>query len=216
MSIALLTTLLAFTFGFVGSMPLAGPVALLLVSRSAEKKYGQAILVAFGAVCAEVPYAGLAFFGFSTFLPRHKWILPASHAVTAVLLVALGVYFARWTSSSEGKTKMKPERTGSFFLGLSIGALNPTLLATWSAVTAALYTHIQEGLEQWMAIPFGLAAGAGTISWQLILVLLLRHFGERFPHRVLTWAVRDMGSMLVVLGVVSGMYFIHYLLHGRQ
>src|SRR5208282_1597048 len=86
-------SLVAFVFAFVGSLPLAGPIALLVVSNAASGRTKEALRIALGAAVAEGIYAFLAFWGFATFLARHALVLPISHGVTAVILCALGARF---------------------------------------------------------------------------------------------------------------------------
>ena len=67
---------MALVFGFVGSMPLAGPIAILAVARATRGRYGEALRVGLGAAVAEGIYAGIAFWGFTTFLARHAIVVP--------------------------------------------------------------------------------------------------------------------------------------------
>src|SRR5271170_2684173 len=89
----LVVSLVAFVFAFVGSLPLAGPIALLVVSNGASGRHKEALRIALGAAVAEGIYAFLAFWGFATFLARHALVLPISHGVTAVILCGLGARF---------------------------------------------------------------------------------------------------------------------------
>lgn len=208
----LLLLLLAFTFGFVGSMPLAGPIAILVVSRCAERKYGEALRLALGASISEGAYAAIAFFGFATFLARHPLILPISRAVTAVVLVGLGIHFVLWKQTPQAqKAPKKSSHAGAFFFGLTVMALNPTLLATWSAAVAALYARQIVEMRAWMAPPFGLCAGAGVALWFSLLVWLLRRYQKRFNPGMLAWVIRAMGVLLIVIGLYSGFEFVRYL-----
>ena len=47
---------LALVFGYIGSMPLAGPVAIMALSRAARRKFGEALRVGLGAAVAEGLY----------------------------------------------------------------------------------------------------------------------------------------------------------------
>ena len=210
----LLLLVLAFAFGFIGSMPLAGPIAILVVSRCAERKYGEALRNALGASIAEGAYAAVAFFGFATFLASHPMILPVSRAVTAVVLFALGVHFVRWKPKASEQPGAEPKTnssTGAFFFGMTLMALNPTLLATWSAAVAALYAHQLVVMRWWMAFPFGLFAGAGVAAWFALLVWILRRYQKRFHPAMLGWVIRGMGVLLIAIGLYSGFTFVHYL-----
>lgn len=209
---ALITSLVAFAFGFVGSMPLTGPVAVIVVSRSVQKHFGLAVRISLGAALAESLYAGIAFWGFATFLARHPLILPITHGVSAVVLGAIGIYFARWRVPEQGEQAEKPHHFKGFLLGFTVSALNPTLLATWSAAVAVLYSRQLITFSGLLAIPFGLAAGAGVAGWELLLIELVRRYNARFPRRALTWVVRGMGIMLIAVAVYAAVDFIRALM----
>lgn len=203
----LLTALVAFVFGFIGSMPLAGPIALLVFSTSVRRLYGEAIRIGLGAALAVAIYAAVAFWGFSTFLASHPVILPVSHALSALVLTVLGVHFARWRPRDSEQPGRERHGRG-LLLGFTIAALNPTLLATWTTAVAFLYSRRLVAFSGLLALPFGAAAGAGVASWQMMLVGLLRRYESRFPRHVLTWVVRGMGLLLLVGGVLTGIDFV--------
>jgi threonine/homoserine/homoserine lactone efflux protein len=207
----LVVSFVAFILGFVGSMPVAGPVSVMIVSRCAEKHFRAARRLALGAACAEALYAGLAFFGLQAFLSRYSAALPISHGVTAVVLFAVGVRFVRWKKGQDAGKRRGPERRSDFVLGLSISLLNPTLLVTWTAVTTALYSRQLVPMRPAMALPFGLAAGAGAATWNVILIAVLERFANRFPERAVTWTVRAMGMLLVAIAAWSGVDLVRGL-----
>ena len=49
-------SLVALVFSFVGSLPLAGPIALLVVSNGVRGRYKEALRIAIGAALAEGIY----------------------------------------------------------------------------------------------------------------------------------------------------------------
>jgi threonine/homoserine/homoserine lactone efflux protein len=204
----LVVCLVAFVFGFVGSMPLAGPIAVLVISTAFRKDYGSAIALNIGASLAEGIYAFAAFWGFATFLASHEAVIPIAHAVTAVVLLALGVYFLFW--KPRGKAQ-KDEKRASFWVGLSVSALNPTLFVTWSTAVAWVYSHGFIELKPWLAVPWGIAAAAGVTAWFFVLVWLVRRLHGRLPGRVIVWIVRTMGLALIGLSVWSGIEFVKYI-----
>jgi threonine/homoserine/homoserine lactone efflux protein len=200
----LLLLVLAFVFGFIGSMPLMGPIAVLVVSRCAERKYGEALRLGLGGGAAEGFYASIAFFGFATFFADHPLILPISRGVTAVVLVLLGIHFAQWKPDDPKTTEDEKHPASAFFFGFSITAVNPTLLATWSAVTAALYAHQIVHMRWWMCFPFGASAAIGVACWFSLFVALLRRYRDHFDRHLLGKVVRGMGMLLVAIGLYTG------------
>jgi threonine/homoserine/homoserine lactone efflux protein len=209
----LAVSVVAFLFAFVGSLPLAGPVALLVVSNGAKGRYGDALRIALGAATAEGVYAFLAFWGFATFLARHALVLPISHGVTAVILCGLGLRFLFFKLKEGDRRREREARPGRFWVGFSVAALNPTLLATWGAVTTFLYARQLVHFTGLLAVPFGAFAAAGIAAWGLLTVALLKRFRNELPRAALTWVVRGMGVLLVGAGVWSAVELGEYVAH---
>jgi threonine/homoserine/homoserine lactone efflux protein len=199
----------ALVFGFVGSMPLAGPIAIMAVARASRGKYSEALRVGLGAAAAEGLYAAVAFWGFTTFLANHAIVAPISRAVTAVVLVAIGVRFMFW-KPTEGKDTQE-NKAGTALLGFSVSAINPTLLLTWSAAVAALYSRGLKEASPVYAIPFGLCAAAGIGGWFVTLTVLFKKYGGKLPRTTLTWVIRAMGLVLVILGLSSAVKVVRSL-----
>jgi threonine/homoserine/homoserine lactone efflux protein len=199
----------ALVFGFVGSMPLAGPVSVMVVARAAQKQFGEALRVGLGAAAAEAIYAGIAFFGFTTILAHHPVLVPLSHGITAVVLLALGVWFVFWKPRE--KEDKEKNRAGTVLVGFTVSALNPTLLVTWTGAVAFLYSKGLGEVSPLAAIPFGVCAGVGVGAWFAALVELLREYGSKMSRSVLTWAVRTLGVLLVGLGVWSGVQLVRWI-----
>jgi threonine/homoserine/homoserine lactone efflux protein len=207
----LAVSLVALVFSFVGSLPLVGPIAVLVVSNGVNGRYKDALQIGLGAAVAEGIYAFLAFWGFATFLTRYAIVLPISRAVTAAILLSLGVHFLFFQLKDVAPTSVGEAKRGRFWVGFSISILNPTLLATWSAVTTFLYSKQLFAMTGMLAIPFGGFAAGGIMIWAFMMVTLMRKFRERFPKGLLTWMVRGMGVVLIGIGVWSGAELVRYI-----
>ena len=72
----LTAALLGFALGFVFSMPVAGPVSLLVFGRGLQGRGRSGVSLALGSSIAESMYAYLAFWGFSALLGSYAWIEP--------------------------------------------------------------------------------------------------------------------------------------------
>jgi threonine/homoserine/homoserine lactone efflux protein len=149
---ALAICAVALAVAFLGSMPLAGPISVMTLSRAASGRFGEAFRIGLGAAVAEGIYAGLAFWGFATILPQHRLVAPISQGATSILLVVLGARFVFWQPPTE-RADPRESKAGTLFLGFSISALNPTLLVTWTAVVAFLYSRGVERHSGIFAIP---------------------------------------------------------------
>jgi threonine/homoserine/homoserine lactone efflux protein len=193
----------AFVLGFVGSVPLAGPVAVMVLSRAAQGRYREALRIGLGASVAEGLYAGAAFWGFTTLLSRNALVVPVSRGAAAIVLLALGVRFMFWRPAS--KDDSRENKAGTALLGFTVSALNPTLFITWSAAAAIVHSGSDGpgSHTQLDAVPFGAAAAAGIAAWFFVLVALVRRYEGSLPRNALAWAVRALGLCLVALGVWS-------------
>ncbi|MBL8740814.1 MAG: LysE family transporter [Myxococcales bacterium] len=202
--------LIGFCFGFFGSIPVAGPIAALVLSRGLTGRFTSAALIGVGGAVAEALYAFLAFWGFSTYLTRYPWIDPVSRSVAAVILVGLGISFTRYHGAREAPKKEADSHAKSVMLGFSITALNPTLIATWTAATTTLYSADIVRLEPGSALPFALGALLGIGGWFSLLTALLRRYRGRFDQKKLELFVRGIGVLILLLGLWFGYKAVRY------
>ena len=85
--------LVTFILSFVASIPIAGPIAVIVVSKGLDNQARSGLFIAIGAAVAEAIYAGLAFLGITAMIQRFPLLLPISRLFGCLILLALGVYF---------------------------------------------------------------------------------------------------------------------------
>jgi threonine/homoserine/homoserine lactone efflux protein len=190
-------------FGFFGSMPLAGPISVLVFSRGIQGRFRTGLFTALGASVAESLYALFAFWGFAALLAEHPFMLPVSRALAAVLLVYLGVSFLRDRVTAQAHAG-RERRRHALLAGFLVTALNPTLLATWSAATTTLYSLQWVPFEARCALPFALGVLVGDVLWYGLMLHLTRRHRGRLGSRTLTHILRTTGLFLVLLGLYFG------------
>lgn len=193
----LLVCVIAAVLGYVAAMPILGPIAVMVISRGVEGRFDEARKLGLGAALAEGIYAGVAF-GFATLFTRYPAALPVSRVLTSVVLAVVGVSFLRYTPKpleaiSERKTK------SAFGLGFLTSGLNPTIVVTWTAVTAAVHSRQLVEMKPWMAIPFGMSACLGIGAWYFTLVALMTKYHSRLPARAMRIFIRVMGGVLLCI-----------------
>lgn len=210
----LAAVVIGFLFGFVGSMPVAGPIAVLVFTRGVEGRFRSGLGIAAGAAVAEGAYAFLAFWGFSTFLAQYGFVVPVSRGAAAVILATLGVVFLRRRGAPPDAVPLDRAR-GSVALGFTICALNPTLIATWTAAVTTLFSTGLVTFAAWLAWPFALAAVAGIFAWFLVLLALLRRARGRFRPETLDAVIRAMGLLLLGLSALFVVQLVRWLLGAR-
>jgi len=208
--------LIGFCFGFFGSIPVAGPIAALVLKRGLTGRFASAAFVGVGGGIAEAGYAFLAFWGYATWLADKPLVDPISKAVAAIILIGLGVSFARYRTKDTAGVAQKVDESipRSLLLGFSITALNPTLIATWTAATTTLDSADIVRLEPIDAIPFSLGALIGIVGWFGMLTVLLKRYGPRFDRNKLDTCVRVIGLLILGLGLWFGIKAVMYFAGG--
>jgi threonine/homoserine/homoserine lactone efflux protein len=206
----LIALLLGFVLGFLGSIPIAGPVAAMVLERAATRRAREARAIAMGAALAESGYALMAFWGLTTVLSRFPRLLPASRFVGASMFVAIGCYFLLRKGKAEPNQPGGGSSSGGakWLLGFLATALNPTLLLTWTTVITALHTTGLLRTEPIDALPFAGGAGAGIITWFCVLLWIVRHFHKRVPRAWIDRTVRVMGGVFVLAGIAVGIHLV--------
>lgn len=206
----LIAAIIGFLFGFIGSMPVAGPIAALVFSRGIEGRFRSGLGVAAGGALAEGIYACLAFWGFAELLSEYPVMIHISRGVAVVVLTALGILFLRRKPQRREAPHKRAGWGGSLALGFTITALNPTLIATWSAAATTLFSTGLVAFRSSLALPFGLSAIAGIVAWFSLLLWLVRRYRGRFSDRSLNRLIQVMGVFLLGVAV----YFVVLLVRG--
>ena len=194
--------LVGFAFGYLGSMPVAGPISVLVLHLGLAHEGRRAFHLALGGALAEGIYALLAFWGLSTVLAAHPRLLPASRVLGAVILLGLGgaMLARRFQGATPASQAPAAGHKRSFVLGFLLTALNPTLVVTWTAAVAALHATGLLAMDRAQALPFAAAASAGIGAWFATLLWLVRRFRSRLGTATLARLSRTLGAGLVLLG----------------
>lgn len=202
----LAAAIVGVVLGFIGSMPVAGPIALLVLGRGLENRSRNGLALALGAAIAESVYAYLAFWGFGAVLARYAWIEKVAHFGAALALIALGVHFYRRQHKASA-VSIPPTNTGNkrnFVLGFAITLLNPTLIATWTFTVTTVYSLGLLSFEAHKALPFSLGAFSGIVGWFATLLYLLKRFRTVVTTTALQRALKMVGIVLIVVGLGIG------------
>ena len=205
--------LFGFLFGVAGSIPMAGPIAALVLARVIEKRPRSGVAVALGGALSESIYCFLAFWGFASILNRYPSIVPISQCVTAPILLALGITIM--TKRGDKISEEEPPREklkGSFLLGLTITGLNPLVLAGWAAAVAAAFSLGLVDSHPTHAIPFALSAGLGVVAWFAVLVLVVEKNRHRFSTKTLQRVMRIIGLVIIGFGLWVGWLALCHML----
>jgi threonine/homoserine/homoserine lactone efflux protein len=217
----LAAALVGILLGYIGSMPVAGPIALLVLGRGLENRTRNGLWLAFGSAIAESVYAYLAFWGFGAVLARYAWLEKVARFGAAIMLVALGVHFYQRRHQAAAPTP-PADNSGNkrnFLLGFAVTLLNPTLIATWTFTVTTVYSLGIVSFEADKALPFSLGAFSGIVGWFATLLYLLKRFRTAVTTRALERTLKAIGVVLIVVGLGIGVaamrpYVMKWLGHG--
>lgn len=199
--------LLGFAVGLVGSLPPAGPGALLQIRRGLQRRFAAGLAVAAGGGLADAIYCLAAVLGLGFLLDRFPALVEVVRWLGLAVLFGLGAHFlSRPPRSLERKEPGSPaagELTREFLLGLTLTGTNPTLVVTWTtavAVIASLGVPFEGGGR--FTFPLGIALG--NVAWSAILLTLLTRYGHRLGHRVVRGLMRATGVALLIMACMHG------------
>ena len=196
----MITLLIGFAFGFIGSVPIAGPVSAIVFERALEGRSRSALFVALGSALAESAYAFMAAWGLSGLLARYPAVVFWSRAVGSAILFTLGAYFVLRKPKIVASAPDRTQASGAFVLGFTITAINPTLIVTWTAAVTALYASGFVAVSSGHALPLALGACAGIVAWFCVLLALVRHYHRRIRRETIQRVVQATGVLLIGLG----------------
>jgi threonine/homoserine/homoserine lactone efflux protein len=120
--------------GFIFSMPIAGPISILITSNALKGRLRYCILVGIGASIADFTYVFIAVFGLTKLYSFYKPFIPYIFAAGSIFFLYLGYRIIKTKidlESLEDRThlteKIQKKGKGAFLTGLMINFLNPTL-----------------------------------------------------------------------------------------
>ncbi|PKP17419.1 MAG: hypothetical protein CVU06_13185 [Bacteroidetes bacterium HGW-Bacteroidetes-22] len=137
MTQALLTiAVIGFVAGFIFSMPVAGPISILVTSNALRGRLNFCIHAALGASIADLVYVFLAVLGLTELYNLYRPVIPYILIVGAIFLFFLGLKIARTQLDIEEKErKLNPDagkkKNNGFVTGFLLNFLHPTLFLGW-------------------------------------------------------------------------------------
>jgi threonine/homoserine/homoserine lactone efflux protein len=120
--------------GFIFSMPIAGPISILITSNALKGRLRYCLLVSVGSFIADFTYVFIAVFGLTKLYSFYKPAIPYIFAVGSLFFFYLGYRIIRTKLDLENledrshlTEKIQKKGKGAFFTGFMINFLNPTL-----------------------------------------------------------------------------------------
>jgi threonine/homoserine/homoserine lactone efflux protein len=259
--------------GFICSMPIAGPISILITSNAFKGRLRYCNMVNIGASIATFTYVFLAVFGLTKLFPYYKPVIPYIFSAGAILLLFLGykifktkIDIEHLEDKSHLTEMIKKKERGGFYTGFMINFFNPTLIVGWFTTTFFVISFVsslgfstgglafahnrnvkeissiessiqdtivedsqvllqkqfdvkkihnhEDSVEKTSQFPsyFHLLISIcnaffitiGSVSWFLLLVLLIARFRQRINIKIINLIIRNLGVVLCIIGIYFG------------
>ncbi len=190
---------------FLGSMPVAGPLAVLVLQRAVSGQRASAMAAAAGGGLVEGAYA----LGIGLTLPlvmrEIEVVVPVSRGLGAIVIAGIGIALVLKPHFFESPGREGKRR--SLLAGVAVTAVNPTLLASWTVVISTLYANGWLRLTSYSAFPFAIGVVLGTTGWFVLVALLGNRFEKRMTLSKRRLMIRVLGGVLLLGGLYFGIRF---------
>lgn len=136
---------MGFTAGFILSIPVAGPINILITSNALLGKLRYCLRVALGASVIEFFYVLIIVFGIVSLYEFYKPFVPYILIIGAVVLVVVGIKvmktrFNLTNVNLKEIVKDKIANKGGFSTGILINITNPSLFLGWLSSTFIIFS----------------------------------------------------------------------------
>lgn len=131
-------SIIGLVAGFIFSMPVAGPISILVTSNALKGRLRYCNLLALGASIADLLYILVAVYGITHFITEYKGLIPYILGAGSLFVIYVGIKIILTKFDLEhideesshlniGAKKQK----GAFYTGFMVNILNPTLFFGW-------------------------------------------------------------------------------------
>jgi threonine/homoserine/homoserine lactone efflux protein len=124
--------------GFVFSMPIAGPISILVTSNALKGNFRKCMLITTGASFADFIYVFIAVYGLTRLYTVYKPIIPYLMGAGGLFIILIGYKIFKTKIDLDHiddkfniSDKFKKRGNGGFYTGVFVNLFNPTLFFGW-------------------------------------------------------------------------------------
>jgi len=122
--------------GFIYSMPIAGPISVILISKALQGKVRFCLRTALGAAIVEAFFVFIVVYGITSLYELYQPLLPYFLLIGSVFVIFVGIKIRKHKIDLESiESKMivtdKYENRGGLRTGIVINLTNPTIFMNW-------------------------------------------------------------------------------------
>ncbi len=189
--------------GLLASIPL-GPIGVLCIQRTLNKRFLSGLFSGFGAATADVIFATIALFFYSIVLPYIEQHIHIIKVVGGLLIIAIGLklYLEKTVSKLRRNRQSKRGYVKDFFSIFGLTLSNPAYILVFFGWFAAFkigdyhftfFTHI--------LMIIGVLIGA--TFWWFVLISIVNHLRKKFTIKHIFYINKIAGLVISLLGVAA-------------
>ncbi|MBL1212592.1 MAG: LysE family transporter [Ignavibacteriae bacterium] len=138
-------TIIGFTAGFIFSIPVAGPINIIITTNALAGKFRYCMRTALGACIMEFFYVLIVVYGITALYALYKPFIPYLLIAGSIILVFVGIKITKTkldVKNLESKTIMKDKirNKGGFRTGVFVNLTNPSLFLGWLISTFIVFS----------------------------------------------------------------------------
>jgi threonine/homoserine/homoserine lactone efflux protein len=227
---AITVLIVGYLAGLIFSIPIAGPISILITSNALKGRYRYCVRAGVGASIGETIYVFIAIYGIAILYAYYKPFVPYILMVGAMFLLFVGIKIIRTNIDLESLTDNgiitdKLKNKGGFRTGLILIVTNPSLIVGWLTSSFLVFSFISS---------IGLNTGGLDLMISKNVDSISRLASEQIPHvGTLKEGIKQAGkvvarsnsklllslfySVAVAVGAFSWFYmFTRFLIKHRQ
>lgn len=133
--------IIGFTAGFIFSIPVAGPINIIITSNALRGNLRFCLRTAFGASIIEFFYVLIIVFGISSLYSLYQPFIPYLLLAGAVILIFIGIRIIKSDFKIDTENEIEQEKNnGGFRTGIIINLTNPSLFLGWLTSTFIIFS----------------------------------------------------------------------------
>ncbi len=189
--------------GLLASIPL-GPIGVLCIQRTINKKFLSGLFSGFGAATADTVFATIALFFYSIVLPYIEKHIHLIKIIGGVLIIAIGLklFFERGAQQIRRNRHSKRNLIRDYFSIFGLTISNPAYILVffgWFAAFKIGDYHFTFATHILMLV--GVLLGAAT--WWTILTVIVNVLRKKFTVRHIFYINKSAGLVISALGLLA-------------
>jgi threonine/homoserine/homoserine lactone efflux protein len=200
--------LVSFIAGFIGAViPVVGPVSSLILHRALGGRHTEGVAMSLGASVMEAFYCALGIGVIGILIQDSQKLQTVLRGISAFVFLFIGLYFLWTKRESNFRTIVQStyeDLKGSFWTGFLLIAFNPSIILSWSAISALFVSFGLINFSSYASVLlFAGFAGFGILCGSVSLIFIIKHYKKIMTEEVVDKIFKIMGIVLIILAAYS-------------